>query len=103
MDIIIDIVNWLIFQPFFAFWQAVFGILYPTTDPNIIRAKRATAILLVLGTCTICVAFILGYLGIGFWKCLLIFVGGLLLLSIAGGIGGYVEKRAKEAASEDDT
>lgn len=51
-----DILAWLIFKPFTAFWQAIVGMLYPTTSPDLIRAKQTTAIFILLGVCAMPVA-----------------------------------------------
>ena len=91
-----EIISWLIFKPLMGFLQAIMGTLHPTASPSLIRAKRIVAIFVLLGVCVVFMAFILLYLGTGFWTCLLVFTGGILLLSIAGTIGSHIESKAKD-------
>ena len=98
-----DIVLELILRPFLASCQAMAGILYPTKSRELVRAQRAAVIILLSGFCTLATAFILGWVGVGFWTCFAVFFGGVVLLSIAGSIGSYIQNKAKKDAAEDDT
>jgi len=100
IDIVVEL---LIFRPYIAICQATAGLLYPTKSPKLRRAQRATAVFLLLGICALPMAFVLGYFGVGLLTSFLVFVGDVMMLSIAGLIGGYVERKVKEAAGQDDT
>ncbi len=71
-------------------------MLYPTKSPDLILAKRATAVMLLLGVCTILGAFILWYLGHNMATAAFPFIVGFLSVLVAGAIGGHVEKEAKK-------
>ncbi len=98
MELIGELIAYLIFRPFFSFCQALAGILTPTDCAHLVRLQKLAAILLVFGV----IATLGGFSALSFsfngWICLWSLVAGFILLVVAGVIGHHIEVKAKEQA-----
>lgn len=96
MDLLGELVGYLLFKPFISFCQALAGILTPTGCVRLVRLQKLAAIVLVLGaTCVLT-----GFVGFSFsangWFCLSVLVTGWVLLVISGAVGHHVQTKTGE-------
>ncbi len=103
MELIGEIIAYLTIKPFYSFFQALAGILQPTKSPHLIRAQRIAAVVVIAGAISVTVAIILASFGTGLLTFVIVFLAGVILLSIAGAIGHYIEKEVTKTARDDGT
>ena len=95
VEIMGDIIFWLIFRPFLACCQAMVGILYPAKSRGEKLAQIGAAVLLVAGLGVIVTAFVLPRFGVSFVPALVCFLVGVTFLLVAGLIGHLIENSHK--------
>ncbi len=102
MELIGQLIVLVLFWPFVAFCRALVGILHTTHSAALTRLQRIAALFLTLGVASILAMIVLATVSAGFWNCLYAFALGFACLSVAGVIGGHVEREAKKPAAKID-
>ena len=101
MEIIGEIIVYVFLKPFFSVCQALAGILQPTQNPRLLRAKTFAVVFLTFGVVAILASIVSPFCGSNVSTWLSIFLVGFICLAIASAIGHHIEKEVNKEPCEE--